>query len=611
MEIGRELKSGGTPALLRLRYRALDYYGLMPRITHFFSVCTLALALSGQAQEAPSDGPTTPPPSSALNAELFRLILLSELSLQNEDMGSAYGLMLKAAREVQDPALFERAIDIALRGRDANAALAAAKAWQQANPSSPDADRYLLQLFIGLNRLPEALAPLQRSLARASASERGSVIVFVSRLLSRASDKAGAADLLEKALTKDLTSTSTGPVAWAMVGNLRLLADGKSSALAAAQKGAALDPLSDEVALLCVNLLDTNFELAQELLLPYLAAKPQPDIHMGFIRKLLDLQRYPQALVQVTALSSAQPEFPDAWLVKGSIEFQNQALAASQASLEKYLTLSPAAAQPAEEGAEPLTPRGAVQAYLVLAQIAQKNNDPKQAQAYLERINSPQDAPRVQLRSAMILAQQGQMAQARALLHALPGKTPEEARNKITAELQLLRDNHQEQAAYDLLTQALQKSPADAELSYELAISAEKLGRPDEMETVLRRLISSKPDYHAAYNALGYSLAERNKRLPEARELVETALKLSPDDPFIIDSLAWVEFRSGNLDQSLALLQKAFASRPDAEIAAHLGEVLWALNQRDQAISAWNQGLQLNRDNDTLKATILRLRGAL
>jgi tetratricopeptide (TPR) repeat protein len=211
----------------------------------------------------------------------------------------------------------------------------------------------------------------------------------------------------------------------------------------------------------------------------------------------------------------------------------------------------------------------------------------------------------------MILAQQGQMAQARALLHALPGKTPEEARNKITAELQLLRDNHQEQAAYDLLTQALQKSPADAELSYELAISAEKLGRPDEMETVLRRLISSKPDYHAAYNALGYSLAERNKRLPEARELVETALKLSPDDPFIIDSLAWVEFRSGNLDQSLALLQKAFASRPDAEIAAHLGEVLWALNQRDQAISAWNQGLQLNRDNDTLKATILRLRGAL
>jgi tetratricopeptide (TPR) repeat protein len=217
----------------------------------------------------------------------------------------------------------------------------------------------------------------------------------------------------------------------------------------------------------------------------------------------------------------------------------------------------------------------------------------------------------VQLRRAMILAKQGQMEQARALVQALPEKTPEDARNKVSVELQLLRDNQQEPAAYTLLTHALQQFPGDAELSYELAVSAEKLGRPDEMEAILRRLISAKPDYHAAYNALGYSLADRNQRLPEARELVEKALKFAPDDPFIIDSLAWVEFRSGNLDQSLALLQQAFASRPDAEIAAHLGEVLWTLNQREKAIATWNQGLQLNRDNDTLKATILRLRGAL
>ena len=583
----------------------------MPRIPHLLCICALVFACSGQAQEAPVEGAGAPPTSSALNAELFYQILLSELSLQSEDLRSSYGLMLNAARQAQDPALFERAIDIALRARDANAALTAAKAWQQAVPGSPDADRYLLQLFVGLNRLPEAIGPLQRSLARASASERGAAIVFASRFLTRASDKAGAAELLEKVLEKDLSSTSTGPLAWAMVGNLRLLADNKSAALAAAKKGMGLDPLSDELALLCINLLEVDFDLAQSLLLPYLAAKPQPEVHIAFIRKLIDLQRYPQALVEATALSRSQPEYPDAWLVKGSIEFQNQAFAASQASLIKYLSLVPVTEQSGEDAAAPLTPRGAVQAYLVLAQIAQKTNDLKQAQAYIERINSPQDAPRIQLRSAMILAQQGQLAKARALLHALPEKTPEEARSKITAELQLLRDNQQEQAAYDLLTQALQRFPADAELSYELAISAEKLGRPDEMESVLRRLISSKPDYHAAYNALGYSLADRNKRLPEARELVETALKFSPDDPFIIDSLAWVEFRSGNLERSLALLQKAFASRPDPEIAAHLGEVLWTLNQRDQAISTWNQGLQLNRDNDTLKATILRLRGAL
>ena len=586
----------------------------MPRIPHFVTVCALVLASWAQAQEAePAAAP--PPPSSRLTAELFYQLLLSELSLQNDDIGSAYGLMLGAARRAPEAQLFQRAIEIALRGRDANAALTAAKAWQQALPESPEADRYLLQLLVGLNRLGDTLAPTQRLLARADERERGATIVFVSRFFTRASDKPAAADLLEKALAKDLARPDTGPVAWSMVGNLRLLAGAKDAALAAARKGASLNPLSDDVALLSVNLLDADFETAQALLAPYLAAKPVPEIHMGYIRKLIELQRYPQALAQVEALSRSQPDYPEAWLVRGSIEFQNQALTGAEQSLKRYLALLPAPAPAsAEEETDTealLTPRGAVQAYLLLAQIAQKNRDLVQAMDYLARINSPQDAAKVQLRRAMVLAQQGRMDEARALVRQLPEKDADDARNKITLELQLLRDNQQEPAAYALLAQALQKFPGDAELSYELAISAEKLGRPDEMEQVLRSLILAKPDFHAAYNALGYSLADRNQRLPEARALVQKALQFAPDDPFIIDSLAWVEFRSGNLAESLALLQKAFSARPDAEIAAHLGEVLWTMNQRDQASAAWQEGLQLNRDNETLKSTILRLRGSL
>ncbi len=584
----------------------------MPRIPHFVTTCALVLASWAQAQD--SDPAAAPPTAnSRLTAELFYQLLLSELSLQNEDIGSAYGLMLGAARRAPEPQLFQRAIEIALRGRDANAALNAAKAWQQALPESAEADRYLLQLLVGLNRLGEALAPTQRLLARAEERERGAAIVFVSRFFTRASDKPTAADLLEKALTKDLTRKDTGPVAWAMVGNLRLLAGAKPAALAAARKGASLDPLSEDVALLSVNLLDADFETAQALLAPYLAAKPVPEIHMGYIRKLIELQRYPQALAQVQALSRAQPNYPEAWLVRGSIEFQNQALPAAEQSLKRYLDLLPAPTQDsAEDEAEAnATPRAAVQAYLLLAQIAQKNRDPAQAMAYLERINSPQDAAKVQLRRAMVLAQQGNLDQARLLVRQLPEKDAEDARSKVSMELQLLRENQQEQAAYALLVEALQTFSGDAELSYELAISAEKLGRPDEMERILRSLIAAKPDYHAAYNALGYSLADRNQRLQEARDLVQKALEFSPDDPFIIDSMAWVEFRSGNLVESLALLQKAFSVRPDPEIAAHLGEVLWTMNQREQASAAWQEGLQLNRDNETLKSTILRLRGSL
>jgi Flp pilus assembly protein TadD len=138
---------------------------------------------------------------------------------------------------------------------------------------------------------------------------------------------------------------------------------------------------------------------------------------------------------------------------------------------------------------------------------------------------------------------------------------------------------------------------------------AEKLGKTDEMERLLRTVMKTKPDYHHAYNALGYSLAERNIRLPEARELIARALAFAPDDPFIVDSLAWVEFRSGNSAEALRLLQGAFLVRPDAEIAAHLGEVLWTMGQREAANTIWKEGVRLNPQNETLIQTMRRLRG--
>ena len=572
----------------------------------------MLLASWGQAQAAEADTAVSPQ-NSQLTSDLFYQLLVSELSLQNEDVASAYGLMLDAARRVPDAALFQRAVEIALRGRDANAALQAGKAWQQALPDSPEADRYLLQLLVGLNKLAEALAPTQRILARAQGADRGATLIFVSRFFIRASDKAAAAEVLEKALASDLVDTKTGPVAWAMVGNLRLLAKDNAAAMAAARKGAAFNALSEEIALLCVNLLDSDFEGAQTLLNPYLAAKPAPDIRMGYVRKLLELQRYAEALSQLETLNAAKPDYPEAWLLRGSIELQNQATANAEQSLKRYLTLL-AATEPrdtADDDESRTSSPGAVQAYLLLSQIALKNQKPDQALAYLGQINSPQDTAKIQLRRAMVLAQQGRLEDARDLIRHLPEKDPEDARNKINLELQLLRDSRQEQAAYALLAQALKSYAGDPDLRYELAMSAEKLGRPDEMEQILRSLIATTPDYHAAYNALGYSFAERNLRLDEARDLIKKALEFAPEDPFIVDSLAWVEFRSGHLEKALVLLQQAFKARPDPEIAAHLGEVLWVMQRPDQASAAWKEGLELNRENETLKSTILRLRGNL
>ena len=153
----------------------------------------------------------------------------------------------------------------------------------------------------------------------------------------------------------------------------------------------------------------------------------------------------------------------------------------------------------------------------------------------------------------------------------------------------------------------LRKTPDDIDLLYEQSLVAEKLGSADEMESLLRRVIQLKPDYHQAYNALGYSLADRNIRLPEARELIRKAVDYAPSDPFIKDSLGWVEFRIGNKTEALRIFEAAYKAKPDAEIAAHFGEVLWSLGQRERAVAIWKEGQLINPENEALVETLKRL----
>jgi tetratricopeptide (TPR) repeat protein len=205
-----------------------------------------------------------------------------------------------------------------------------------------------------------------------------------------------------------------------------------------------------------------------------------------------------------------------------------------------------------------------------------------------------------------LLARQGKLDEARALIQAWPTRNPAEARSKLLAEVHLLRDNGRAAAAYKLLTQAIRNDPSDLDLLYDQALLAEKLRDYENMERLLRKLIALKPDYHHAYNALGYSFADRNVRLAEARALINKALEFAPDDPMIRDSLGWVEFRSGNLKMALDILQSAYKARPDADIAAHLGEVLWVMGQREQAVAVWREGLRLSSDSETLTETLKR-----
>jgi Flp pilus assembly protein TadD len=229
----------------------------------------------------------------------------------------------------------------------------------------------------------------------------------------------------------------------------------------------------------------------------------------------------------------------------------------------------------------------------------------------LSKIDDPQRALEVQTRRATLLARQGKLNEARDLVRRVPERSAEEARAKVLAEAQVMRDVKRWREAAEVLAAGNKRFADDVDLLYEQAMIEDKLERYGEMERLLRRVIELKPDHPHAHNALGYSLADRSVRLPEAKVLIQKALSLSPGDPFIVDSLAWVEFRMGNHDEALRLLRQAYAARPDIEIAAHLGEVLWAAGQRDEARRIWQEARGRDATNEVLRETLARLRVGL
>lgn len=566
----------------------------------------LALAQGAGAQTpaqapAPSAPPATPTVS-ALDAELFYQLLLGEIDANGADNMGGIARILEAARKTNDARLYERAVELALRARSADTALQAARAWRGAQPQSREANRYVLQIMLALNRIAESAEFLKTELALTDPRERNGVLAAIPRAYARAGDKKLAATVVEQALADQLANPATGATAWSTVGRMRLAAGDAAGALEAARRGQAIGPQAEGPALLGLEMMEPKQPQAEALVRKYLEGKPLPEVRMAYARALLDSQRYAEASRQMLVVTSEKPELAEAWLVLGTLQVQDNQTDAAEASLKRYVELAEGQRRSEERS------RGLAQAYLALSQIAEKRKDYALAGALLDRIDNAQDLVSAQNRRASILARQGKMDEARALLRKLPERTPADARMKLMAEVQLLRENKQYQPAYDLLAGAAAKDPKDADLLYDQAMLAEKLGNLSEMERLLRQVIALKPDFHHAYNALGYSLADRNVRLAESKQLILKALEFAPGDPFISDSLGWVEFRMGNKAEALRILEEAYKARPDAEIAAHLGEVLWSMGQRDRAQAVFKEGLLLNSENETLLEVIKRLR---
>ena len=592
-----------------------DFLGVAVKCT--FAVVAAALfALTGCATQAPkAEAPKAEPASAAAgappartqaaaagsepaealpNQELTDAIvyefLLAEIAAQSGNVGLAAQAYLDLAKRTRDPRIARRATEIAVFGRMGNTAIEAAKVWYEADPKSQRALQALSGLLVNAGRFDEALPYLTTLLAGAEGGAGGG-FMQLNRTLASAKDKAAALALVQQ------LAEGYPKLAQARYALAQAAANARQHELAIREirRAQELQPDWEAAVLFEAQLLQpsSNAEAVARLS-QFLARHPDSrEVRLGYARALVAGRRFAEARVEFQKLLKDFPDNTEVTYAVALLSLQLSDYALAEKNLNRLLELD-------------YPDKASIQLYL--GQIAEEQKNYVEALRRYAGVDRGEQYLPAQIRYAQVLAKQGKLAEARAHLQQVRASGSQQRVQLVLAEAQMLRDANRAAEAFTLLGRALESLPENADLLYDYAMLAERVDRVDILESSLKKLIGLRPDHAHAYNALGYTLAERNLRLPEARELIEKALKISPGDAFIIDSMGWVLYRMGNLEESLKYLRRAFSDRADPEIAAHLGEVLWVSGNRAEAEKILEEAARKHPDNDTLNSTIQRLK---
>jgi tetratricopeptide (TPR) repeat protein len=547
----------------------------------------------GAAAAKPKTKPAAKPqavlPPVELTEQLMFKLMMAEVALQRGQPEIAVPALLELARETRDPRLAQRATEAAWNARFPDAAVEAAGIWLQAEPGNARARQVLAAMLASQQKLGPARGHFEQWLA-SDPQNVGQSFLQLSTLLARNADRKAVLELM-RALAKPYGKV---PEARLAVAQAAWNAGNEELALEESRAALKLSPDLEIAALFHAQALQkrSNDE-ALAFLAEYLKTHPDAkDARLNYARLLVTSKRYAEARKQFEALVEQFPQNGDVTMAVALLAIQANDYDSAETQLKRSL----------EAGyGEPDIAR------VYLGQISEERKRYDEALKWYSTVQPGEQYIGAQTRYAGVLAKQGRLELARKHLQLVGAQNAEQRVQLVQAEAQLLRDANAYKDAFDLLGQALQKAPDNPDLLYDYAMAAEKVDRVDILESNLRKLIQFKPDHAHAYNALGYTLAERNERLPEAQQLIEKALKLSPDDAFIMDSMGWVLFRMGRTKEALDYLQRAYTSRPDADIAAHLGEVLWVSGQQDAARKLWSEALKENAQNEALQSTIKRL----
>ena len=545
-----------------------------------------------KAAGAPTPAPAPKPelPNQELTEAVLYEYLLAEIAGQRGSIGLSAQAYADLAKRTRDPRIARRATEVALYAHMPTAAIDAAKIWYETEPSSMQALQALVSLLINTKRHEEALPYLQQLLA-AEADNAGDGFLQLSRLLANSQDKALTLKLVQQ-LAQPYPKLAQAHFA---VAQAAVAAEQKELALAEVRAASKLRADWELAALLEAQLLQRQSNaLALQHLAAFLERYPKAkEARLAYARVLVAEHKYNEARAEFQTLSKDFPDNVDVIFAVGVLSLQLQDYALAEANFKRLLAL-------------PYRDKDAVRMYL--GQIAEEQKHYPEALRWYEEVAGGEQYLQAQMRYALVLNKQGKLEAARAHLRQIEVSSDQARVQLLLTEAQMLRDANRPLEAFDLIGGALKSMPDQPDLLYDYAMLAEKLERVDLLETNLRKLISLQPDHAHAYNALGYSLADRNLRLPEAQGLIEKALQLSPDDPFIIDSMGWVLYRMGKSKQALEYLRKAYSARPDPEIAAHLGEVLWVAGEHREAEKIWLEATKKTPGNDALNSTIKRFK---
>ena len=538
--------------------------------------------------EGDDDAESVDADESSASADAIFEFLVAELTAQRGDIEGALSIYHRMARDLRDAQVAKRAVELAIRARAFGPALESATLLLELDPASSLAREIISALLASEGDITRARDTLTAVFDKNA--NRAGMLMQLPHLFAKFSDKAAVLEATRYVATR----YPEMPEAHYAIGVAALIALNFEVAGAGADKALAMRPSWDQGAILKAQVLrkvapDSVIAFYRDFVMHHPASL---EVRMQLGRELAGERK----------LAEAREQFREAEKLAAKDSQPAYAIGLLSLQLEDF-----GDAQGAFTRALKLGYREPAAIYLGMGQAAEGLKRFDEAIGWYQRVESG-DRIRAQLKVATLIARQQGLAAGREYLRRIEPRSGDDRVQMIQVEAQLLRDAKAWRETYEMLTTAVAQFPDSYELLYDRAMAAERIDRIDVLEEDLRRVIKMKPDYAHAYNALGYTLADKTDRLAEARELIEKAYKLSPEDPFILDSLGWVSYRLGRVDDALKHLQAAYSVRNDPEIAAHLGEVLWRAGQRDEAQKIWRAALTENPNHETLITVMQKYR---